>query len=214
MSLDLRLQQDSPPIVAILRGVRPDEVVEIGLALLDAGIRMIEVPLNSPQPLVSIERLVGVAAEHALIGAGTVLTTADVDAVSAAGGRLMVAPNTNPAVIARALEKGMDVLPGVMTPTEAFAAIAAGARHIKLFPGSTLGPAYLRALRDVLPRDCRVWAVGGTSVSNLREWLDAGATGIGIGGSLYQPGIGIDDLQARATALVTAWRSIAAKSHE
>ncbi len=208
MSLNSQLEGGAPAIIAILRGVRPDEVVDIGLALIAAGIRIIEVPLNSPQPLTSIERLAAAAGERALIGAGTVLTAGEVDAVVSAGGRLVVSPNTDARVIVRALERGLDVLPGTMTPTEAFAAIAAGARDIKLFPGASSGPTYLRALRDVLPRDCRVWAVGGASASNLGEWMAAGASGIGIGGSLYKPGMGVDDLLARATELVAVWHSM------
>lgn len=208
MTLSSQLQGGCPGIVAILRGVQPDEAVAVGRALVDAGIRIIEVPLNSPQPLASIERLAASLGEQALIGAGTVLSASAVDAVADAGGKLIVSPNTDAAVIARALHRDLESLPGSMTPTEAFAAFSAGARHIKLFPGSSFGPAYLRALREVLPVECKVWAVGGASAANLNQWMAAGAVGIGVGGSLYQPGVGIDVVRARATELVAAWRAI------
>lgn len=207
MTLSSQLEHGSPGIIAILRGVRPDEVVAIGRALVDAGVRIIEVPLNSPQPLASIERLAGSVGEDVLIGAGTVLSAGAVDAVADAGGQLIVSPNTDAAVIARALQRGLEPLPGAMTPTEAFAAFSAGARHIKLFPGSSSGPAHLRALREVLPVECSVWAVGGASATNLSQWITAGAVGIGIGSSLYQPGVGVDAVHARAIELVTAWRA-------
>lgn len=209
MTLDSELQRGSPAIVAILRGVRPDEVLEIGRVLVGAGIRMIEVPLNSPQPLVSIERLAVNLGAEALIGAGTVVSVDAVNAVAAAGGRLIVAPNTDSAVIAGALKCGLDALPGAMTPTEAFTAAAAGARHIKLFPGSSGGPSHLRALRDVLPLECKVWAVGGANAANLNQWIAAGAVGIGVGSSLYQPGMSIGDVRERAAALVAAWQAAA-----
>jgi 2-dehydro-3-deoxyphosphogalactonate aldolase len=210
MTLNSLLQQGAPPIVAILRGVQPDEVLEIGRALIEAGIRIIEVPLNSPQPLLSIERLAARHGNDALIGAGTVTSVDAVNAVATAGGKLMVSPNFDRAVVERALELGMDALPGVMTPTEAFAAIAAGAQHIKLFPGSSAGIAHLRALREVLPTHSRVWAVGGANAANFGEWLTAGAIGIGIGGALYKPGIGTADVRARAIELVDAWRAAVA----
>lgn len=211
MTLNAELCSGAPAIVAILRGVRPDEAVDIARALVDAGIRIIEVPLNSPQPLVSIERIAVSVGERALIGAGTVVSADAVDAVAGAGGRLIVAPNTDRAVIARALELGLDALPGVMTPTEAFAAIAAGAQHIKLFPGGSTGPLHLRAMREVLPVECNVWAVGGVSASNLAQWIGAGARGIGAGGSLYAPGSSADAVRARATELIAAWRTIHAQ---
>lgn len=208
MTLNSQLEHGSPAIIAILRGVRPDEVVDIGRALVDAGIRIIEVPLNSPQPLASIERLAASVGDHALIGAGTVVSANAVDAVAAAGGRLIVSPNTDPAVISRALQRGLDPLPGAMTPTEAFAAIAAGARHLKLFPGGSSGPTHLRALREVLPVECSVWAVGGANASNLSQWIAAGATGVGIGSSLYRSGISVDVVRAHAAELIAAWRAI------
>lgn len=193
--------------MAILRGVRPDEILDIGAALLDAGVRIIEIPLNSPEPLVSIERLTAAFGERALLGAGTVLSVEDVDGVAAAGGRLIVSPNTDRAVIARAIELGLDVLPGFMTPTEALVAIAAGARDLKLFPAGSIGPAHMRALREVLPADRRVWAVGGVDASNFGQWLHAGASGVGVGGSLYRPGSSAMAVREAAAKLVTAWRA-------
>jgi 2-dehydro-3-deoxyphosphogalactonate aldolase len=210
LSLTSQLERCAPAIVAILRGVRPDEVVEIGEALVDAGIRIIEVPLNSPQPLASIERLAARIGSRALVGAGTVLDASSVDAVATAGGRLIVAPNTELAVIARALELGVDVLPGVMTPTEAFVAIAAGARHLKLFPGGSTGPAHLHAMKEVLPAECRLWAVGGTNAASLHEWLAAGAVGIGVGSALYQRGAPVEAVRSRAVELVATWHSLQA----
>lgn len=208
MSLQTQLRDGAPAIVAILRGVQPDEVIEIAQALIDAGIRIIEVPLNSPQPLDSIERLATTFGTQALIGAGTVLTASDVDAVAAAGGKLIVSPNTDPSVIQRAISRGMDALPGVMTPTEAFTAIAAGASNLKLFPASSAGPAHLRALREVLPSTCNMWAVGGVGADNLSEWIAAGACGIGVGGSLYRPGASAPAVREKADALVSAWHAL------
>lgn len=207
MTLQDLLSAGAPPVIAILRGIKPDEVVEIGSVLVDVGLRIIEIPLNSPEPLLSIERLRATLPRDVLVGAGTVTSTDAVDQVTAAGGRLIVAPNMSSAVIARAVELGLDVLPGVMTPTEAFAAIDAGARHLKLFPAATAGPSHLKALREVLPADCRIWAVGGTNADNLGEWLSAGATGIAVGGALYRAGFTADVVRKQAQALVEAWRS-------
>lgn len=205
MTLTRTVDSGHAGIVAILRGVEPGEAIEIGAALIDAGICIIEVPLNSPQPLLSIERLATKFGSQALIGAGTVLTAAQVDDVSAAGGQLIVSPNTNPDVIERTMELELDSLPGAMTPTDTFAAIAAGARHIKLFPCGSIGPAHLRALREVVPADIRLWAVGGVGADNLREWIAAGAAGIGVGGSLFKPGTSVATIAARAVELVDAW---------
>lgn len=205
MTLTATLDSGHPGIVAILRGVEPDEVLEIGAALIDAGIHIIEVPLNSPRPLSSIERLAAKFGSRALIGAGTVLSAPQVDDVSAAGGRLIVSPNTNPHVIERTVELALDSLPGAMTPTDTFAAIAAGAKHIKLFPCASIGPAHLRALSEVMPAETRLWAVGGVGAANLREWIAAGASGIGVGGSLFKPGASAASIAARAVELVAAW---------
>lgn len=206
MNLQQLLDAGAPPIVAILRGVEPDQVEAIGRALVDAGIRIIEVPLNSLQALRSIEKLRATMPADVLIGAGTVTSVAAVDAVAAAGGRLIVAPNMDTAVIKRSLELGFDVLPGVITPTEAFAAYAAGSRHLKLFPASTSGTAHLKAMLEVLPRDSRMWAVGGTGAGNFADWLAAGAIGMGVGGALYRAGDSTATVAANAAALMSAWR--------
>ncbi|MBB5519644.1 2-dehydro-3-deoxy-6-phosphogalactonate aldolase [Amphiplicatus metriothermophilus] len=206
MHLDALLNAGAPPIVAILRGLAPQEAEAVGGALVGAGIRIIEVPLNSPEPFQSISILAKAYGEACAIGAGTVLAPQAVDAVAAAGGRLVVAPNADPAVIARALERGLDVMPGVMTPSEAFLALSAGARRLKLFPAASLGVAHLKALGDVVPEDAGLWAVGGTNAGNLGEWLAAGAAGVGVGGALFRPGDAPSLVAERARALVAAWK--------
>jgi 2-dehydro-3-deoxyphosphogalactonate aldolase len=207
MTVDDLLASGTAPIVAILRGVAPDAVVAIGDALVEAGIRLIEVPFNSPDPTTSIRMLQDRLGDRAAIGGGTVLDVAAVEALAATGGTIMVTPNTNPAVIARGVELGLEPMPGFVTPSEAFQAIAAGARRLKLFPAVALGPAYLKAVREVLPKHVRVWAVGGTGVDNLAEWLAAGVEGIGVGGALYKPGDDAAVVGERARALVAAWQS-------
>ena len=206
----MRLRQftgaDAPPVVAILRGVGPQDAVGIGRALLDGGIRVMEVPLNSPQPLESISLLSEAFGADALIGAGTVMSVRQVNEVAAAGARLVVSPHTDAAVIGRAVALGLECLPGFFTATEAFAALDAGATGLKLFPASSAGPSYLRALRDVLPRTVGVWAVGGTGAHDLASWLEAGAAGIGVGGALYRAGDGAPLVRQRAQALQAAWQ--------
>lgn len=204
-TIDQLLDAGAPPVVSILRGVTSAEVVEIGAALVAAGIRIIEVPLNSPDPFASIEALQAEFGNEALIGAGTVLDAASVERLAQTGAKLMVAPNTGAAVIARAIELRLEPLPGFVTPSEAFAAIAAGASRLKLFPASSFGPAYLRALREVLPADIGVWAVGGVDAANLAEWIGAGAEGVALGGSLYRPGTSAADVAAKAMRVVAAW---------
>lgn len=199
------LESGELPVIAILRGLRPAEAVSIGEALLAGGIRIMEVPLNSPEPLASIERLAGELGARALIGAGTVLSAAQVASVASAGGRLVVSPHTDSDVIARAVALGLDCLPGCLSATEAFTAIAAGATDLKMFPAATLGQGHLKALREVLPRQTRVWAVGGTGAHDLTAWLAAGACGIGVGGALYGAGDGPQEVLQRAVALRTAW---------
>ncbi len=194
-----------PPIIAILRGVKPEEVVDIAAALVGAGVGAIEVPLNSPDPLESIRRLCDAFGDQALCGAGTVLTPEAVEAVAKAGGKLIVTPNTDPAVIAHAVALGLTVTPGFATPTEAFAAIKAGARALKLFPAGTFGPGHLKAVKDVLPRDVAVYAVGGVGAGNLDAWRAVGVDGIGVGGELYRPGDRPADVAERAARLVAAW---------
>ena len=198
------LQIEISPLIAILRGVRPDEVVAIGEALIDAGLRTIEVPLNSPDPLDSIGRLARAFGDRCLIGAGTVLRAEDVDAVKAVGGALIVTPNTDAAVIGRAVALGLQAAPGFATASEAFAAIAAGARALKLFPAATYGPAHLKALKSVLPKEVPVFAVGGVGPQDMAPWIAAGAAGFGIGGELYRPGDAPDVVGRKARALVAA----------
>lgn len=193
------------PLIAILRGVTPDEVVAIGQALFDAGITRMEVPLNSPDPLDSIARLASAVDQQALVGAGTVLSADDVRSVAGAGGRMIVSPDCNPIVIGAAKAAGMKSYPGVFTPSECFGALRAGADGLKLFPASLIGPAGLRALRAVLPGGTETYAVGGAGPANFSEWLKAGVTGFGIGTSLYSPGFTADDVYARAQDMVAAY---------
>lgn len=192
------------PLVAILRGIRPDEAVAVGDALVEAGFAMIEVPLNSPDPLASIAALASRFGEGVLIGAGTVLTTDQARAVVGAGGRLVVMPHADAAVIGAARAAGALVLPGCYTATEAFAALAAGADGLKLFPAEIGGPALLKALKAVLPADVPVLPVGGVTPATLAAWRSAGAAGFGIGSALYRPGDTADVVGARARGFVAA----------
>lgn len=194
-------------LVAILRGITPAEVLDIGGVLVKSGINRIEVPMNSPEPLKSIALLQAEFGEDVLIGAGTVLTVAQVGQVAATGARLIVSPNCNPAVIHASKALGMDSFPGVMTPTEAFAAIEAGADALKLFPGELVGPVGLRAMKAVLPPDMPLYAVGGVTPANMADWLAAGATGFGIGSSIFKPGDSADVVAGKARALVDAWKA-------
>lgn len=196
---------DLPPLVAILRGIRPEEILEVAGALVEAGIRGIEVPLNSPEPLLSIRRLTERYGNECLCGAGTVLKPAQVDAVADAGGKLIVTPNIDRAVIARSVELGLQAVPGFATATEAFAAIDAGATALKLFPASTYGVQHVKALRAVLPATLKVFAVGGVGAGNLAEWANAGIDGIGFGTDIFAPGRSAAEVNARATAIVGAW---------
>ena len=202
MNLDAALLQC--PVVAIVRGVRPEEVLDHAEALYDAGVRGIEVPLNSPDPLKSVRLLADAFGARMVVGAGTVLTPAQVEAVAEAGGRIIVSPNTAPPVIARAIALGLDPVPGFATATEAFAAIAAGARHLKLFPAATYGPGHLRQLKAVLPPDVVVWAVGGVGPANMAEWWPAGACAFGLGGELYRAGQSIAETVSKARRVMAA----------
>ena len=186
------------PLIAILRGVTPNEVVAVGEALFDAGFRLIEVPLNSPDPLDSIARLAKAFAGRAVIGAGTVLSAVDVAAVQAVGGTMIVSPNANIEVIAATSKAGLVSLPGIATPSEAFAALAAGATALKLFPAEGASPAVLKAIRAVLPAGVRVLPVGGITPESMAPWLKAGAAGFGIGSALYSPGLAPDQIAVRA----------------
>lgn len=195
------------PLVAILRGLTPDEAVATGHGLVEAGFRVLEVPLNSPQPLDSIARLTAALGRDVLVGAGTVMTPANVDAVAAAGGRLIVMPHADTTVIRAAKAAGLLCVPGVATPTEAFAALAAGADGLKLFPAEQSSPAVLKAWRAVLPRDVPVLPVGGIAPDNMTPWVAAGAAGFGIGSALFAPGRTLDDTTQRARAFAQAWHN-------
>jgi len=194
-------------LVAILRGITPQDALAVGQALVDAGIDRIEVPMNSPEPLVSIAALQAEFGAGARIGAGTVLHVDQVAQVAATGARLIVSPNCNPAVIRATKAAGMESFPGVMTPTEAFAAIEAGADVLKLFPGELVGPVGLRAMKAVLPRDMPLYAVGGVAPENMAEWLAAGATGFGIGSAIYKAGDSAEVVAKKAQLLVLAWKA-------
>ena len=202
MKLDAALLEC--PVVAIVRGVRPEEVLDHAEALYDAGVRGVEVPLNSPDPLKSVRLLADAFGARMVVGAGTVLTPDQVEAVANAGGRIIVSPNTAPVVIARAIALGLDPVPGFATATEAFAAIAAGARHLKLFPAATYGPGHLRQLKAVLPPDVVVWAVGGVGPANIAEWWAAGARAFGLGGELYRAGQSIAETASKARRVMAA----------
>ena len=194
------------PLIAIIRGVTPGEAEAIGEAILDAGIRIIEVPLNSSDPLKSIEILSAKFGDRALVGAGTVLMAEEVPNVRAAGGGIVVSPNTNPDVIAATVAEGLVSCPGYFTPSEAFTAIAAGATALKLFPAEAATPVVLKAQRAVLPKGLPVIVVGGIKPDNMQPWLDAGATGFGLGGGLYQPGQSAEATAEKARAYVAGVR--------
>lgn len=192
------------PLVAILRGITPGEAEAVGDALVSAGFRILEVPLNSPEPLVSIRRMADRLGSQALIGAGTVMSPQAVAEVADAGGRIIVTPHSDPAVIAAAKRHGLICLPGVATPTEAFAALAAGADALKLFPAEAIPPAVVKAWKAVLPSSVKVMPVGGIGAHNMRAYLDAGAAGFGIGSTLYKPGKSANAVKADAQALLAA----------
>ena len=193
---------DQCPLIAIIRGVTPDEAETIGEAIIEAGIRIIEVPLNSPDPLKSIERLSARFGDRALVGAGTVLMAEEVPSVREAGGGIIVSPSTNPDVIAATVAEGLVSCPGYFTPSEAFTAIAAGATALKFFPAEAATPAVLKAQRAVLPKDVPVIVVGGIKPDTMRPWLDAGASGFGLGGGLYQAGQSAAETAQKARAYV------------
>ena len=194
------------PLVAILRGVTPARVEGVAAALTPAGIRAIEVPLNSPEPFKSIE-LLAAKFPDCLTGAGTVLTVEEVNGVADAGGRLMVTPNTDAGVIARGVARGLTVMPGFFSPSEGFAAIAAGAKYLKLFPATTGGPSHLKAMLAVLPPAVPVYAVGGVNAGNMKQWRAAGAAGFGLGTDIFKPDYSDDEIAKRARDAVAAFKA-------
>jgi 2-dehydro-3-deoxyphosphogalactonate aldolase len=193
-------------LVAILRGLTAQQAPPVGLGLVAAGFRTIEVPLNSPEPFATI-KLLAQAHGECVVGAGTVLTSADVERVRDAGGRIIVAPNCEPVVIRRALELGMRMLPGIATATEAFTAVAAGATELKLFPAATYGPGHLKALKSVLPKHVRVFPVGGIGAQDIPAWLASGADGFGFGSELFTPAYTLAQIEMRARGLIEALRA-------
>jgi len=193
------------PLIAILRGLKPGETEDVVGALIEAGFTAIEIPLNSPEPFRSIEIAVKMAPEGCLIGAGTVLTVADVERLADVGGRLMVSPNVGPDVIAAAAARGMVTMPGVFTPTEALAAARAGATGLKFFPASVLGPSGIQAIRAILPPELEIAAVGGVSDRNFADYAAIGIRSFGLGSSLYKPGMDGAEVRARAEATIEAY---------
>ncbi|SHN40952.1 2-keto-3-deoxy-phosphogalactonate aldolase [Duganella sacchari] len=202
----MTISDPTTPLVAILRGLNPAEAVEVAQVLHTAGFRALEVPLNRPGALDAIAAIVKLDLPDTLVGGGTMLNVDHVDAVHAAGGRLLVSPNCVPAVIRRAADLGMYCAPGVATPTEAFAALEAGAHALKLFPAESVGHGGVKALKSVLPAGTPLWPVGGVAPDTMAGWFKAGATGFGIGGNLYTPGVTLDELRQRADAFVHTWR--------
>jgi 2-dehydro-3-deoxyphosphogalactonate aldolase len=196
------------PVVAIIRGVTPDEVVDIGRAIFEAGIGIIEVPLNSPEPFESIKRLSIALGEDCVIGCGTLLTREDAERVANAGGKIAVTPNTRPSVIKQCLRLGMTPMPGWATPSEAFAAHRAGANYLKLFPASSFGSGHIKAVKAVLPKEVKILAVGGVGAHNAAEWLEAGIDGFGIGSEIYKAGRSAKDVKQRCIDIVAAINSV------
>lgn len=194
-----------PPLVAILRGLSPERAGAVGRVLFDCGFHALEVPLNRPGALQAIATLAQLAPADAFVGAGTVLSVADVDAVAAAGGRLVVSPHFDADVVAHTVARGLISVPGIFTASEAFAALRTGAHALKLFPAEASSPAALRALCTVLPVGTPLWPVGGIEPQHLAAWRAAGATGFGIGGALFKPEYGLDEIERRARAFVQAW---------
>jgi 2-dehydro-3-deoxyphosphogalactonate aldolase len=195
-------------LIAILRGITTSEVEAVGRALLDAGIRVAEIPLNSPDPFTSIQKMSALFKGKLVVGAGTVLSVQDVNLLKAHGGQISVSPDCHEAVIARAWELGMEPLPGVFTPTEVFAAIRAGATHLKLFPAEAASPVTVKAWRAVLPKHVNIYAVGGITPSNMQSWFDVGVAGFGIGSNIYKQGFTAADVAKSAKEFVAAWRAL------
>jgi len=196
---------DAQPLIAILRGLEPEEAVAVGEAIVAAGFVSLEVPMNSPRPLESVRRLRDALDGRALVGAGTVLTVEAAQQVADAGGQMIISPNTNPAVIHEAKRLGLLSIPGFFTPSEAFTALSAGADALKLFPAEIAGPQGLKAVRAVLPKEARVYVVGGAGPDSVGAWLSAGASGFGVGSAIFRPGLAPADVGARARAFAAAW---------
>ncbi|MDR1935655.1 MAG: 2-dehydro-3-deoxy-6-phosphogalactonate aldolase [Candidatus Accumulibacter sp.] len=196
------------PLVAVLRGIRPEESEGIGRALYDAGFRLLEVPLNSPEPFASIARMRKALPDDALVGAGTVMTPGQAAQVAECGGEMVFMPHADLAVVRAAKSLGLSCVPGVLTPTEAFAALAAGADGLKLFPGEMIPPKVVKAIRAVLPKDTLLLPFGGITAETLRPYLEAGAGGFGLGSAIYQPGLRADEVARRARAFVEAWKVV------
>jgi len=195
-------------LIAILRGITTAEVEAVGQALVEAGIRVAEIPLNSPDPFASIEKMAVAFKGKLVVGAGTVLSIQDVNLLKAHGGQISVSPDCNEAVIARARELGLEPVPGVFTPTEAFAAIRAGATHLKLFPAEAASPLTVKAWRAVLPKHVKIYAVGGITPANMQGWVDAGVAGFGIGSNIYKQGATAAAVAKSAKEFITAWRAL------
>lgn len=204
---DLATAIAANPLIAILRGLDPDNAGPVSETLIEAGFRIIEVPLNSPQPLVSIARIAERHGQRAIVGAGTVLTSDDVEAVAEAGGRIIVSPNMNTEVGRAAVARGLFWCPGVMTPTEAFAALDIGASVLKFFPAEMVPPAAIAALRAILPRKAIIVAVGGITPETMAPYRAAGVDGFGLGSALFKPGYTLDDIAKRARAFTDAWEN-------
>ncbi len=196
------------PLVAILRGVEPDEVADVAIAILDAGITILEVTMNSPKPMESIRRMAAAVGGKAAIGAGTVTQLDDVKAIFDVGGQLIISPNMNPEVIAQTKALGMASYPGCQTPTECFSALKAGADILKIFPASTIGPSGIKALRATLPKETQIYAVGGINASNMGEYTKVGVNGFGIGSALYAPGKSLKSIHESACEFVESWDAL------
>lgn len=200
--------QSALPLVAILRGIRPQEAVDIGVSLVEAGFRLIEVPLNSPDPFTSIAALRQALPDEVLVGAGTVLELAQIGQLCECGGELVIMPHADLALIRAAKAAGLLCVPGIVSPTEAFAALAAGADALKIFPAELVTPAILKAMRAVLPKGIGLLPVGGIKPESLKPYVDAGATGFGLGSALYKPGMTVGQTASMARQFVAAWRAI------